>query len=220
MDRELMMLEDLRLLAAEINDLIFTLRDKFNPTLLRDELEGIIARRVLSLEIDTIREASVEDRKLYEVRFKNLSHRLHVPKQDTPPELYRELVKRFHQIYFYSDVAGRNYLLGVGNKRGYLLEEDGSNLEKGYCEVVRYTADLVEEYIRCRSCVEKAKGKKPDAKVWETVLLSVDEDEAKEDFMENCLVPCELIDLVDEVEYKFALGIDAELKKAYKVLLP
>ena len=215
-----MMLEDLRLLAAEVNDLIFTLRDKFNPTLLRDEVEGIIARRMLSLEIEGVREASVEKAKLYEVKFKNLSHRLHVPKQDTPIELYKKLVRRFHQIYFHSEAAGRNYLLDMGNKRLYLLEEDGSNLERGYCEVVRYTADVIEEYFRCRRCVERETGKKPDEKIWEIVLLSIDEDEAKEKFMEKCLVPCELIDLVAEVENKFGLGIDAQLGEAYRVLLP
>ncbi len=217
MDRELMMLEDLRILAAEVNDIIFTLRDKFNPTLLRDELEGIISRRVLSIEIDTIREASADGKVLYEVHFKNIRHRLHVPKQDTPLEDYQKLVRKLHEEFFESKVARRFYLLDAPKRWLFLLEEDGGDVARGYCEVVRFTTDLQEEYERCKNCLQKELNKKPSSE-WETVLKSIDEDKPFAPFMEKCMVPCELIDLVAEVESLFNLTIDVELKKAYRKL--
>jgi len=219
MDRELIMLEDLRVLAAEINDLIFTLRDRFNPTLLRDELEGIITRRALSLEVNTIREAQFEGKILYEVKFKNLRHRLHVPKQDTPLEEYQKLVRRIQEEFFESKVAKRYYLLDAPKRWLLLLEEDGGDIARGYCEVVRFTTDLMEEYHRCRNCVEKQLNKKPAEPDWQIVLKSIDEDKPLESFMETCMVPCELIDLVAEVENLFNLTIDVELKKAFKKVL-
>jgi len=219
MDRELMMLEDLRVLAAEVNDIIFTLRDRFNPTLLRDELEGIISRRALSLEVDTIREAKADGKVLYEVKFKNLRHRLHVPKQDTPLEEYQKLTRKLHEEFFESKVAQRYYLLDAPLRWLFLLEEDGGDIARGYCEVVRFTTDLMEEYHRCRNCVEKALNKKPEQREWEVVLKSIDEDKPFESFMETCMVPCELIDLVAEVENLFNLTIDVELKKAFKAVL-
>jgi len=219
MDRELMMLEDLRLLAAEVNDIIFTLRDRFTPTLLRDELEGIIARRALSLEVDTIREAKTDNATLYEVTFKNIRHRLHVPKQDTPLELYQRLVRRLHEEFFDSVVAKRYYLLDVPKRWILLLEEDAGDIARGYCEVVRFTTDLFEEYHRCRRCVEEQINKKPDKEIWEKVLLSVDEDNPLEPFMESCLAPCELIDLVAEVENRFNLQLDTDLEEAFRVLV-
>jgi hypothetical protein len=219
MDRELMMLEDLRLLAAEVNDIIFTLRDKFNPDLLRDELEGIIARRALSLEVDTIREAKKDNKTLYEVTFKNIRHRLHVPKQDTPLEDYQALVRKLYEEFFDSIVAKRYYLLDIPKKWILLLEEDAGDIARGYCEVVRFTTDLFEEYQRCRRCVEKALNRKPTLEDWEKVLKSVDEEKPLEPFMENCLPPCELIDLVAEVENRFNLQLDTDLEKAFKVLV-
>ncbi len=213
------MLEDLRVLSAEINDLIFSLRERLNPTLLRDELEGIISRRLLSLSLDTIKETQFGEKKLYEVRFNNIRHRLHVPKQDTPLEEYQKLVRKLQEEFFESKVAKRYYLLDASKRWLLLLEEDGGNIARGYSEVVRFTTDLMEEYHRCRNCVEKALNKKPTMKDWETVLKSIDEDKALEPFMENCMVPCELIDLVAEVENLFDLTIDVELKKAFKQLL-
>lgn len=212
------MLEDLRILSAEINDIIFSLRDRFNPILLRDELEGIISRRGLSLSVETIREVKEGEKILYEVRFKNLRHRLHVPKQDTPLEEYQRLVRKLHEEFFESKVAKRYYLLDATKRWLYLLEEDGGDIARGYCEVVRFTTDLMEEYHRCRNCVEQQLNRKPLKEDWEVVLKSVDEDEALKPFMEKCLSPCELIDLVAEVENLFNLTIDVELKKAYKSL--
>jgi len=218
MDRELLMLEDLRILSAEINDIIFSLRDRFNPTLLRDELEGIISRRGLSLSVETIQEVKEGEKTLYEVRFKNLRHRLHVPKQDTPLEEYKRLVRKLHEEFFASKVAKRYYLLDATKRWLFLLEEDGGDIARGYCEVVRFTTDLMEEYHRCRNCVEQQLNRKPLKEDWEVVLKSVDEDKALKPFMEECLSPCELIDLVAEVENLFNLTIDVELKKAYKSL--
>ena len=212
------MLEDLRILSAEINDIIFSLRDRFNPILLRNELEGIISRRGLSLSVETIREVKEGEKILYEVRFKNLRHRLHVPKQDIPLEEYQRLVRKLHEEFFESKVAKRYYLLDATKRWLYLLEEDGGDIARGYCEVVRFTTDLMEEYHRCRNCVEQQLNRKPLKEDWEVVLKSVDEDEALKPFMEKCLSPCELIDLVAEVENLFNLTIDVELKKAYKSL--
>jgi len=213
------MLEDLRILSAEINDIIFSLRDRFNPTLLRDELEGIISRRGLSLSVETIKEVKEGEKTLYEVRFKNLRHRLHVPKQDTPLEEYQRLVRKLHEEFFESKVAKRYYLLDATKRWLFLLEEDGGDIARGYCEVVRFTTDLMEEYHRCRNCIEQQLNRKPLKEDWEVVLKSVDEDDALKPFMEKCLSPCELIDLVAEVENLFNLTIDVELKKAYKSLL-
>jgi len=211
------MLEDLRILAAEVNDIIFTLRDRFNPTLLRDELEGIIARRMLSLEVDRIREAEHDGKVLYEITFKNLRHRLHVPKQDTPLEEYQKLVRKLHEEFFESKVAKRYYLLDAPKRWLFLLEEDAGDIARGYCEVVRFTTDLQEEYDRCKNCLQRTLGKKP-AEEWEVVLKSIDEDKPLEPFVEPCMAPCELIDLVAEVENLFDLTIDTELKKAYRKL--
>ena len=215
MDRELMYLEDLRYLAGELNDIIYSTRGQFSVSYLRNELEGIITRRGLILKIDQIREANVNGNTLYETTFKNIRHRLHIPKQDTPLEEYQKLVRKLWEEFFESKVAKRYYLLDIPKKWLLLLEEDGNDLARGYCEVVRYTTDLFEEYKRCKQCVEKALNRKPKKEDWEIVLKSVDEDEALKPFMERCMVPCELIDLVAEVESKFNLQLDTELEKAY-----
>jgi hypothetical protein len=218
MDKELIMLEDIRQLAYELNDIIFTLRDRLTKGLLWDELDGIIARRGLSIELEDIREANHNGKTLYEVRFKNIRHRLHVPKQDTPLEEYQNLVRKLFEEFFESKVAERYYLLDVPKRWIFLLEEDAGDIARGYCEVVRFTTDLFEEYHRCRRCVENKANKKPDLETWKTVLQSVDEDKPLETFMESCMVDCELIDLVAEVEFLFNLQLDTALEKAYKEL--
>ncbi|RUM89651.1 MAG: hypothetical protein DSZ25_00375 [Thermovibrio sp.] len=210
-----MYLEDVRYLAAELNDVIYSTRGNFSVEYLKNELEGIIIRRSLTLHIDQIREAISANKVLYEVTFKGIRHRLHIPKQDTPLEDYQNLVRKLWEEFFESKVAKRYYLLDVPKKWLLLLEEDGNDLARGYCEVVRYTTDLFEEYKRCKQCVEKALNRKPQKGDWEIVLKSVDEDEALKPFMERCMVPCELIDLVAEVESKFNLQLDTELEKAY-----
>ncbi len=216
MDKELFMLEDLRQLSNEVNDLIYTFRDRLTPAVLRDELEGIIARRMLSLQIDGVREARFADAVLYEVVFGNIRHRLHVPKRELTLEEYRILIKRFSEEPFISKVEKRELVLDLKKRWLYLLEEDGNNIVRGFSEVLRFTTDVLEEYSRCRRCVESAVGKKPDEEIWQKVLLSVDEDKPLEPFMEGCLVPCELIDLVAETEVRFNLGLDTALKKAFK----
>jgi hypothetical protein len=215
MDRELMYLEDVRYLAAELNDIIYSSRGNFSVTYLRNELEGIISKRGLALKIDQIREANADQNTLYEITFKGIRHRLHIPKQDTPLEEYQKLVRKLWEEFFNSQTAGRYYLLDLPKRWIFLLEEDGNDLARGYCEVVRFTTDLFEEYKRCRTCVERVLNKKPKKEDWEIVLKSVDEDKALKPFMENCMVPCELIDLVAEVESKFNLQLDTELEKAY-----
>jgi len=219
MDRELYMLEDLRQLSNEINDLIFTLRDRLTPGVLQDELEGIIARRMLSIEVDKVREARFAGKILYEVHFKNLRHRLHVPKSALDKEEYKHLLKRFHEELFYSQIEKRELIFDAPKRWIYLLEEDGNNIVVGYSEVVRFTTDLPEEYRRCRNCVESALNRKPTAEDWKTVLLSIEEDQPKEPFMEKCMIPCELIDIVAEVESKFNMTLDGELKKAFDEVL-
>jgi len=215
MDRELYMLEDLRQLSAEVNDLIFTLRDRLTPTVLHDELDGIIARRMLSLEIDKIREARFAGKVLYEVQFKNIRHRLHVPRSEMNMTEYAHLIRKFHEELFDSIVEKRELIFDAAKQWIYLLEEDGNNIVIGYSEVVRFTTDLQDEYHRCRNCVEKALNRKPTTEDWKTVLVSIDEDEPKAPFMEQCMVPCELIDIVAEVESRFNMNIDSELKKAF-----
>ena len=219
MDKELYMLEDLRQLSNEVNDLIFTFRDRLTPGVLQNELEGIISRRLLSIEIDKIREARFAGKILYEVQFKNLRHRLHVPKSELTLDEYKNLIRKFHEELFFSQVEKRELIFDAPKRWIYLLEEDGNNIVIGYSEVVRFTTDLIEEYHRCRNCVEKALNKKPSQEDWEVVLKSIDEDEAKAPFMETCMVPCELIDIVAEVESKFNMNIDGELKKAFDNVL-
>jgi hypothetical protein len=215
MDKELFLLEDLRQLSNEVNDLIFTFRDRLTPTVLRDELDGIIARRMLSIEIDLIREARFAGRVLYEVQFKNIRHRLHVPKSELTKDEYKHLIRRLREELFDSIVEKRELIFDAPKRWIYLLEEDGNNLVIGYSEVVRFTTDLEGEYRRCRNCVEKALGRKPSKEDWKTVLVSIDEDEPKAPFMENCMVHCELIDIVAEVEDKFQMNLDTELEKAF-----
>jgi hypothetical protein len=144
---------------------------------------------------------------------------LHVPKSELTLDEYKNLIRKFHEELFFSQVEKRELIFDAPKRWTYLLEEDGNNIVIGYSEVVRFTTDLIEEYHRCRNCVEKALNKKPSQEDWEVVLKSIDEDEAKAPFMETCMVPCELIDIVAEVESKFNMNIDGELKKAFDNVL-
>jgi len=216
MDRELYMLEDLRELSAEVNDLIFSLRERLTPAVLQDELEGIIARRMLSIEVDKVREARFADRILYEVHFKNLRHRLHVPKSELTMEEYKHLLRRFHEELFPSKVERRDLIFDAPRRWIFLPEDYGNNIVVGYSEVVRFTTDLEGEYRRCLSCVQEKLGKKPSLEEWETVLRSVKDDKPYAPYAGECMVPCELIDIVAEVESRFSITLDPELKKAFE----
>jgi hypothetical protein len=216
MDRELYMLADLRQLSAEINDLIFTLRERLTPAVLQDELEGIIARRMLSLEVDKIRESRFAGKTLYEVQFKNLHHRLHVPKHDIDKEEYKHLLKRLREEIFNSVIEKREVIFDAPKRWVFLPDNYLNNVVVGYSEVIRFTTDLPAEYRRCRNCVESTLNHKPTEEDWVKVLTSVKEDKPAEPFMEKCMIPCELIDIVAEVEEKFDITLDAELKKAFR----
>jgi len=215
MDRELYMLADLRELSNEINDLIFSLRDRLTPGVLQDELEGIIARRMLSIEIDKIREARYAGKVLYEVHFKNLHHRLHVPKSALTKEQYKHLLKRIYEELFYSQIEKRDVIFDAPRQWVFLPEDYTNNIVVGYSEVIRFSADLPAEYRRCRNCVEAELNRKPTAEDWKVILRSIEEDKPLEPYMEKCMIPCELIDIVAEVESKFNITIDNDLKKAF-----